>query len=697
MKKSKLSVGLVTSFIAAMTLSSCGASVTKDSKNLVDFTGNNGQSLSVSIDEIYKDYLESSAGISKYYEQVIEVLIRHAFQKDKAGSSILKGVKRNYNQILDTAKENVESAKEQAKSNADTNGTDRKTEWQSILSEKGVKDEEELLQYFIYKLEKEEIEDWYYENHKEALRQQYLGVKSNKDTGATIEATDKPFDELVSRYPYHIRHILVKNEEGANDYVRGTISADAAERLSSAVKLLADGKSKSSTDYPTDLDRDHGNTFGEVAKAKSEDGSSSSYGDVGLMTNAITTSDGKPALQMVKEFQLGIYAYDAIIKNGAGDRGTDDEHPYNVIDEGLGLDNEVNGEKVSTALKNYGIREIPYSVFVELGDVAKLESNYATGLTVEDNKSALYPRNLLWNRYLNNHGIFIITNGARKADYDPTGGAIPNEVRDVKTTEGLGTYYDPQAAAPACQDAYTKYDGTGEKIDYSKLGGFKKIASFGGNDAKRVLTDENRNVIIGVRSEFGIHLMIVEKSAYDYNDAVKLEYYYTTALPSDDEYKEMVQKGYIPAGEHTYVDFIYSDEQSEYKTRSDTIKSAIKGFDSTYEYRLYEELKALESVDASSESNKDMFNLIDTYIDLQREKNQNEQEEGLAKVWEKYFELLATQDYYRTDIRNTDSAATYNDRVVPEGCKIAFTKDLSAAEKAALKAQYEEGGYCYVK
>ena len=655
MKKSKLSVGLVTSFIAAMALSSCGQKVTKDSTNIVEFTGNNGQTLSISIDEIYKDYLESSAGISKYYDQVIEVLIRHAFQKDKAGNSILKGVKRNYNQILDTAKENVESAKEQAKSNAESNGTDRKTEWQSILSEKGVKDEEELLQYFIYKLEKEEIEDWYYENNKVALRQEYLGLKSNSETTGLVPATS---EKATSRYPYHIRHILVKNEDGANDYTRGTISADAAERLSSAVKLLADGAN---------------NTFGEVAKQKSEDGSSSSYGDVGLMTNAISGEK----LGMVNEFQLGIYAYDAIVKNGAGTRDGSNEHPYNVIDEGLGLDDEVEGMKVSLSLNALGIREIPYSVFVELGDVAKLENNYLTGLSVEDGKSALFPRNLLWNRYLNNHSIFVITNGSRDANYNLTG--IPNESRDVKVA---GAYYDGVDAS------YTqKYDTTPVSIDYSKLAGFKANAKFAQDAKEKVLCDERGNVIIGVRSEFGIHLMIVEKSAYDYDGTVKLEDYYTTALPKDDDYPT------IPAGEHTYVDFIYSDEQSEYKTRSETIKSAIKGFDSTYDYRLYEELRSLEGVDANSDSNKAMFGLIDNYIDLQREKNKNEQEDGLQKVWETYFNMLATQDYYRNGVRNTASADTYNDRIVPEGCKIAFTSNLTAEQKKI----FEEGGYCYVK
>lgn len=682
MKKSKLSVGLVTSFIASMALSACGQTVTKDSTNLVEFTGNNGQSLSISIDEIYKDYLESSAGISKYYDQVMEVLIRHAFQKDPnandpkiLGADKTTGrvaVKRNYNQILETAKENVQSAKEDAKSKAESNGTDRKTEWQSILSEKGVKDEEELLQYFIYKLEKEEIEDWYFENNKVALRQEYLGVKSNSSTGSTLEPATS--EKATSRYPYHIRHILIKNEEGASDYVRGTISADAAERLSSTVKLLADGRSVTSTEFPDDINNPNGNTFGEVAKAKSEDGSASSYGDVGLMTNAISGEK----LGMVNEFQLGIYAYDAIVKNGAGDRNAD---TFNVIDKGLGLDKTVGTKTVSQTLKDRGIVEIPYSVFVELGDVAKLESNWKTGLSVEDSKAALFPRNLLWNRYLNNHSIFVITNGTRDANYDPeTDTGV--ETRDVlQPAAASDKYYDP-----AGEDDYAKYDGTGEVIDYSKLGGFKKNANFQHEANERVLTDENHNVIIGVRSEFGIHLMIVEKSAYDFNDAVKLEDYYTTALPKDDDYPKILD------GEHTYVDFIFSEDQSEYKTRSDTIKSAIKGFDSAYDYRLYEELKTVEGVDASSESNIAMFGLIDNYVKLQREKNQNEQSDGLEKVWETYLNLLATQDYYRKTIKDTA------DRVIPEGCKIAFTKNLTASEqKALMDGQYKEGGKCYVK
>ena len=642
MKKSKLSIGLVTSFIATMALSACSADVTKNKDNIVTFKGYGEQDIAVAIEDIYEEYMQSSSGIAKYYDQVMEVLIRHAFQKDKTGSSSLKGIKKNYNQIVNEAKDNVKGAKTTAKNNADTNGTSYKTEWQSVLNEKGVKDEEELLQYYIYNLEKEEIEDWYFEQHKDELRREYLGLWSSSNTEATgyqVPGT-KVSSKASSRYPYHVRHILVKVDDGASDYVRGTISSDKAKLLSNTVELLAQGT----------------NTFGEVALLKSEDSSNTSYGDVGIMTNAI--SGGK--LQMVNEFQLGIYGYDAIVKN---------ENKNADVDKGLGLDVNVEGKTVKEYFKDRGIVEIPYSAFKELGDVAELEANEATGLSVLDGKTALYPRNLLWNRYFNNHGIFVITNGAREAntDFDANGQKTLNEVHDQTSS---ASYYDGK-------DAYIKYNEAEKKIDYTKLKGFKANEKFA-NANEKVLSDEHGNVIIGVRSEFGIHLMIVEKSAYDYDATTKLEDYYTTAIPGESDYPTLA------AGEHTYVDFINTQNKSEWNTRAETAKSAIKSFDSTYDYRLYEMLSTSEDIDAENASNTKIFNAINNYIALQREKNQNEQQEGLKDVWKKYVDLLETQDFYREDLA---------DRIVPEGCKIAFTSNLTAEQKKA----FEEGGACYVK
>ncbi len=643
MKNSKLSFGLVTSFIASMALSACGAKVTKNSENIVDFKGYGEESLAVSIEEIYEDYMQSSSGISKYYDQVMEVLIRNAFQKDKAGNSSLSGIKKNYNQIVNEAKDNVKGAKNTAKQNAETNGTAYKTEWQAILSEKGVKDEEELLQHYIYTLEKEQIEDWYFEQHKDELRREYLGLWSSSKEGAEAAGTAVA-SKASSRYPYHIRHILIKNEDGASDYVRGTITAEKAKLLSNTVELLAQGTM----------------TFGEVALLKSEDSSNTSYGDVGLMTNAISGEK----LSMVNEFQLGIYAYDAMFKNDGKNTN---------IDNALGLNTKINDVQTAKTAIGGHIVEIPYSAFKELGDVADLETNYATGLLIEDGKSALYPRNLLWNRFFNFHGIFVITNSAR-----------PYEANGIESTDGKFDYNegkDEDAETHvyyAGQDDYVKYDKTTKEINYANLAGFKANAKFNGVNQK-VLTDEHDNVIIGTRSEFGIHLMIVEKSAYDYDSGVKLEDYYTTAIPGDNDYPALA------AGQHTYVDFIDSVNKSEYNSRAETIKSAIKGFDSTYDYRLYEELKDRDDVKAEDASNGKLFGAIDNYIALQREKNQNEQEEGLEKVWKTYIDMLETEYFYRNEL----------DRIVPEGCKIAFTK--GTALTAEEKALYEEGGSCHVK
>jgi Zn-dependent M32 family carboxypeptidase len=58
-------------------------------------------------------------------------------------------------------------------------------------------------------------------------------------------------------------------------------------------------------------------------------------------------------------------------------------------------------------------------------------------------------------------------------------------------------------------------------------------------------------------------------------------------------------------------------------------------------------------------------------------------EEGIEDVWQTYVELLQAQDYFRKTANRT----------ISEGCKIAFTKNLTDAQKK----EYEEGGVCYVK
>ncbi|MBQ6730794.1 MAG: peptidylprolyl isomerase [Bacilli bacterium] len=671
MKKSKLSTGLVTSFIAAMALGACSNNVTADKTNVVDFTGYNDQKLAVAIDDIYNDYRQTSAGISAYYKQVIEVLIRNAFKTGKAGSKDLTGVRKNYDQIVNEAKNKVKSDKQSAKENADTNGTSYKTEWQSILSGKGVKDEAELLQYYIYELEKEVIEDWYFDENEEALTSEYIGVDN---TGANTAST-----KAAARYPYHIRHILIKVEDGGSEFARGTISEAQAKLLSKTITELAKGKL----------------TFGQAAYDFSEDSSNTSYGDVGLMTSAASSG----SLGMVNEFQLGIYAYDSVL---SGRTGVVDE-----IKKGLGLSSKISKElynsltnetatddqTVQDTLTKLGLGELPYAKVVELGLAAEIETNKATGLKVGDGKSALYPRNILWNRYFNRHNAFVITNRAvdeatayagstTLEDKANIAAVAAKEGKDLRTGDGA-TYSDSQNVK--------KYDvNENQAINFADLPRFKENANILAGGGK-VLCDENDNVIIGVRSTYGIHLMVVQKSILDYADAnITLNEYYTTAVPGDEDYPVDASGN----AKQTYVNFIDTNDKSKQNERAQTVRSAIKGFDSTYDYRLYDLLSGKDdnirsTLFAAESEGLLLLDEIDNYVALQREKNLYDQEEGIAKVWKTYLELLDVQKDYREDIPATGKAM----RLIPEGCKIRFYSDQAEIDAA----EYKEGGLCYVK
>ena len=80
MKKSKLSLGLVTTFIAAMSLSACGKVEAKKG-SIVTFTPyGGGQTVDIVTDDMYNKYHDSTDGISKFYSQILEVLIRYKFQ-----------------------------------------------------------------------------------------------------------------------------------------------------------------------------------------------------------------------------------------------------------------------------------------------------------------------------------------------------------------------------------------------------------------------------------------------------------------------------------------------------------------------------------------------------------------------------------------------------------------------------------------
>ena len=651
MKKSKLSITLVTSFIAAMALTAC-KDVTKSDKAIVTFKPyNGGEEVELLTDNVYNKYRGTSNGISMFYDKILEVLIRYEFKPVEDGGKGFNKGDMNYEQIENYAKNQVQEQKDKAKANAKSNKeTSYKDEWQSILDSYKVEDEAGLKEHFIYEKEKEVMKNWYAGNKDKAeeLKKEFIGIDEN---GNKVES------KVAAAMPYHVRHILVKVDEASDSnakFYKGTISEAQAKLLANTANALASGK------Y----------TFSEVAKLYSEDGSASSGGDVGIMTNAATGG----SLGMVNEFQLGVYAYDSLIDddNKVKDTDTDEvKATKNLIRNGLGITDEVAAEFANTLTK------VPLSAFTKIGEYAEVTAD-KYGNKLANGSATLYPRNILWNKYLNLHNIFLITNDV----------AAGNKFKAADAEDEFKTLVTEGSADPAVDLTKNPRISTG------------------------VLCDERGNPIIGVRSQYGIHFMVIEKSMYDYKEVKDAEGnitnstladYYSTKLPDEE--------GYV---ENSYVGYIVSQSAEDYKTRSNDVKSKITSFDPTYDYRLYQWLTTEVGELQFSDNAAGLGDEIASYIGALQDNNLYKQKEGLKKVWRTYDELLDVQEYNRSvkfDITTVTGATQDNlTRLVSEAAANDFVAlyngnfvddpataedESSDAYKQKVYAKFAEGGEYY--
>lgn len=604
MTKKKLLMSLIPGLIGALVLTGCNEVTSKDNA-VVTLKDANGKEVTIVANEVYSKYRRSSDGLSKFYNAILEALIRYEYEaKTGVGKKSLEEVKQE-------AASNVKDDKATAEANASTNGTSYSTEWESILTSHGCEDEAELLQYYIYQIEKEEVTDKYFLDNRSGLTTEYIGV---------TKGGEKPSTSSEGVFPYHIRHTLVSISAGGSDYYNGVITADEAKNLGDTVKHLSDGQ----------------HTFADVALSSGDTGSGAKGGDVGIMTT--TTS-------FVNEFKLGIYAYDTLWNASHGANsvvekglGFNDDYTFAIEDP---IDSKVKEMTASSYFTNLGLKEVPYDAFIQIGEYANDTTDEA-GKSVNDGNEHFYPRNVLWNYYCNLHNPFVITN------------------QKINGTTGL-----PETNA----GAGTRFNSDG------------------------VLTDEKGNVIIGVRSTHGIHFMIIQKSIYDFaNTGVSLEDYYTTYVPGDSDYP-----GHAEGQEKsTYVNYIESTVKADYSTRANEVKSAIKSFDSTYDYRVYEKFVAADTITFNNTDGIDLGQAIKTYISETRIKNSLNSAKTLNEAWRTYAELIATQYDSRlpstwTDVTTVagvdDPIAPSNYRIVHPRCAVGFAKHNAT--------EWSTGGVCH--
>ena len=702
MKKSKLSIGLVTSFIGALALTSCGdaATVTPSDKSVVDFIGYNSSTdrIEINVDELYREFGEGKDGTTKYYNAILESLVRYEYPKLAADENPKEPDLKKFSRIKSEAADKVKAARQTANDNATNNGTEPEAEWAKILESNDVDSEENLRLKYVYELEKEAMTDWYFKKHFETseddtvvgLRQEYIGVSATTDetTSLTKDWTEiEPATENVEPvFPYHVIHILVKLSADAGDYSHATISESEAEKLWDIVRHLVDGQ------Y----------SFEETAKL-SDDTSSSEFGDVELMSTRTS---------FYNEFKLGTYAYDAILSANNSETADVNDNIYKAfgidssaeivtktmaeVDPTTGVEYRVETkEKVVDLIKETMLDEvnvhlqdpqtslpaIPFDVFRQIGLMAKEDK---IGTFSPEGGQASLPRNVLFNAFLNFRSPFVITNELLKQDsVDFANDQIATETYNFDDEDVLKLQSNNFQSGKLGDPAFTK----------------------------KVLCDTNGNVVIGVRSTAGIHFMVMRKSVFENTnkkayekvvykadgtideDASTLkthtsleDYYYTAQIPTDKDYDH---------DHETYVNIKNVNDSSYYTNRVNTIKNDVKSsnFDAAYDYRLYETLlnypleggALKDRIHFSDEvEGKSVIRAnIERTISQLRESAKLSQEESINKAWTEYLMQLINQNELRSD------EGMYKDAFVPTTCAFSFKK--------GNENLWKEGGECYVK
>ena len=608
MKKTKLAIGLMTAMLTAGALVGCDNTVKyADDGKIITYKLKDDDSdpTVIKADDLLDDYYKDSSKFQSIFDAINSIVVRNYFESDMETVDVISRDKHNniiktpktlgksqMPEIEEKAKKDVNQDKITAQENAENNNTKYADEFQNILSSNGVKSEEELLEKYIDKYKKSTFEDNFYTYHMKEIKNGDETVKYDDDkvlwTGY--------FADMV---PYHVSHILVKVEDGSGtNYANGTISANNAEKLYKLVNELSEKK-------------ENKDSFYMIASRYSDDGGSGEeYGNLDMLE--YTTG-------YVNEFKLGVYAYENFFgENISAVRESNIGIPGNngtLVPE----DDSISENFLNASKKAFGdvIPEIPFKVFEDLYKVRNDDKD-ANGKPVIDGSANFFPRNIIYNKFLNRHSIALIT--------------VPNEDDHILSTEEMEKW------------------GTG----------FIKM-NVGGTD-KNVLsvkTDSGKwTPILCVRAGAdyqGIHFIVVNRSKFEQNDKVSLDEYYTTYYPEQAAYP-LDENGNPKA---TYVNFNVNIQPVDTTTRAGNLISKFKTYDTErlnrYIFKLYFEK---EGVQLNSDALKEV---LDKWIGRGLEKKEQEKEEEWVKTWNDYINTLEKQNEER-------------EKLVSDACRIAFLK-----------------------
>ena len=663
MKGCKKALSLLISVAALTSISSCGEPVTSKENILLSYKNNEGVSVDFTTDDLLLNYFDSQLSTSnqQLYDIVYEALVKKYFS--------LESNQTAYQEIKTNAENEIRRQKNNAEENAVTNQTKYEEEWEKILDtelsdiREDKRTEELLREKYEYDYMKTKIADEFYDKFKSWEDINNIEDVAERELQQEYNIFSGDNGYLEKRLPYHVRHILVKVDADSNALYNGQISSSDATSIYNVVDALSKGTS-----------------FGTVAEDHSED-SSESYGNLGIMDKATS---------FVNEFKLSIYIYDMLFNNNESVKSSLalDSDPFNMMPD--------EDTTYFDYFEDLGIARIPVQAVENLYKYSEVtETN--DGKELNDGNASYYPRNIIFNKYFNNHNFGFITLEDIKTP------SLTELEGNAHTGNNGTTYYSDLNAEGKWETApYTGSLQAGAIGDHKS--GFKSIQLRNG-ESLTVLCDENDNPIIVVRagtSDYqGIHFITVERSAlettktytyYDQTGANKGTYestlneYYAAISPINlngtlnSEFPQFTTTDGQTSAKKSYINYIVSDYNG-YADRADTLKNTIKDFNPSYNNYVYLWLK--QTIDESEptvlvnigDTQIDVTTRINKYVYQQIEKNKSSFEIS-EDTWKDYYQYLINQ----ADERET--------KLIPESCALGFLTGEG----------YEEGGICrYVK
>lgn len=723
MKKGRRITSLITSLLSLATLASC-----KDEYKYPDAKWKDGVIVNVggkdmTFDEFYDLLKDSKGSISAMYSVAKNVLAQLV---TPVTDSIRNTVETKINDLQNTWK-----------TNARTNQTSKKEEMEKTFDSENVEDLDELRSKYIAQEQNTANSNEFYDINVDG--------KTNKDYKYYI-SEDMTKTYVNKQAPYHVSHILVKVDasEARDGWWDGKISSDDAKQIDNVVSMLTQSDS-----------------FGSIAQIASDDeGSAKQYGELYTSGDSAMVAMEKTT-SYINEFKLGLYAYEAFLNPKISQSSAQDKVKASLRVPGKAETNEgghsyENETAVKDTIKEIAIGGksvldpttakptnhtsgsyafgIPISAAFTLGYVADTDKNIVTKNSVDFANESQYPRNILFNKYFNYHGVSFLYDDSD--DYDAsfledanlvwktrckqTGTAytaftsvdevkaslpekyseyeyVNSKLKKIKDSGGdnkdsggddnprSGDYYK-FAEVPNISDHLVSYsevknsDGVGIKTGELKKLGKKNILI----DKKRdnsisAFKDDSCEPVVVVRggssgSYQGIHFIVINNDPF-INPDTKYQYYRTN-IPKADADKTGPNSNEYKQNP-SFINFVKSDLDSNttYNTRRDTLYKAIKSSDANLDYTLWK-------------VNLDKFKTMygenySTVINYKYTENGEEKTRDLMKEIEKYIST-AEESSRRSNNESLDNAwetyvqmlkeqETYAPRgILPQVCVSAF-------------------------